>query len=536
MKKKLLSILLSLSLISGQTLIINAEETVVTGNADSIANPAKCTVTATVESHYTVIVPKELELTKNDDNSYRSIYQVKVEGDIAEDEYVRVVPENEIMLSTKGKDSVPIVVTQEIQNFMSTYYNGELLAEPTTVKLGETNIAEGSLNVKENYELSAGEWYGTLMFNIGLKSTLEASIEAGAYDSSGVQLANWDELVAMGFDIDNTSDSNNFKTTMDSNTARLANTVKVVIPNTVDTIGSSAFASCDTLTSVIIPESVTSIGDAVFKDCISLENANIPSSVTSIGEEVFCGCNQISSIMIPQGTSTIDFGSFAGCEALTSIIIPNSVTTIGEDAFSGCTNLTSVTIPSSVTRIESGAFFGCSSLKNVNIPNSVTEMGDYVFECCESLESIVIPEGVTEVGECMFWACTNLKSVTLPSNITEIKTCTFLECPSLEEIHIPANVKSIGESAFDSCTELKSIHLSDSVETLGSYAIAKCPNLTSITIPKSVKDIGYAALAYNTNLTTINYTGTEAEWNAITKGEFWNHDSPITTINFEYTE
>ena len=66
----------------------------------------------------------------------------------------------------------------------------------------------------------------------------------------------------------------------------------------------------------IIPDSVTSIGESAFSECSSLTSINIPDSVTSIGDH-----------------------AFSRCSSLTSITIPNSVTSIGENAFEGCYNL-----------------------------------------------------------------------------------------------------------------------------------------------------------------------------------------------------
>ncbi len=95
--------------------------------------------------------------------------------------------------------------------------------------------------------------------------------------------------------------------------AYIAKETNYTIPNSVTTIGDSAFAFCDSLTSINIPNSVTTIGNNAFELCYTLTSINIPNSVTTIGE-----------------------GAFNGCLCLTIINIPNSVTTIGKLAFCGC--------------------------------------------------------------------------------------------------------------------------------------------------------------------------------------------------------
>lgn len=58
----------------------------------------------------------------------------------------------------------------------------------------------------------------------------------------------------------------------------------VTIPDSVTSIGGSAFSGCSGLTSAIIPDSVTNIKNFVFYNCVSLTSVAIPNSVTSIGE------------------------------------------------------------------------------------------------------------------------------------------------------------------------------------------------------------------------------------------------------------
>ncbi len=72
---------------------------------------------------------------------------------------------------------------------------------------------------------------------------------------------------------------------------RNQNIKSYVIPNSVTSIGDSAFWGCRSLSDIVIPSSVTSIGDCAFWDCSSLSDIIIPSSVTSIGDSAFEDCN-----------------------------------------------------------------------------------------------------------------------------------------------------------------------------------------------------------------------------------------------------
>ena len=135
-------------------------------------------------------------------------------------------------------------------------------------------------------------------------------------------------------------------------------------------------------TNYTIPNSVITIGFSAFSCCESLTNINISNSVKIIGDRAFVDCKSLTSINISDSLKTIGNFAFSGCESLININIPNSVKTIGISAFGACYSLTSINIPNSVKTIGDRAFHDCQSLTNINIPNSVKTIGNLVFNYC----------------------------------------------------------------------------------------------------------------------------------------------------------
>ncbi len=278
---------------------------------------------------------------------------------------------------------------------------------------------------------------------------------------------------------------------------------RVTIPDSVTTIGNSAFFRCTGLTSVTIPDSVTVIGNDAFSGCTRLTGVTIPESVTAIGNGVFSGCAGLTSVTIPDGVTSIGNESFNGCTGLTGVTIPDSVTSIGNLAFFRCKGLTGVTIPHRVTVIGHSAFSLCTGLKDVTIPDGVTSIGNDAFNGCTGLTGVTIPDSVTEINDGVFSGCTGLTKVTIPDSVTAIGRSAFVNCTGLTGVTIPGSVKSIGMSAFYGCTGLTDVRIPDSVNIIVDFAFFGCTGLTSVTIPDSVVVIGYSAFSGCTGLTNV---------------------------------
>ncbi|MDB4503920.1 leucine-rich repeat protein, partial [Akkermansiaceae bacterium] len=159
-------------------------------------------------------------------------------------------------------------------------------------------------------------------------------------------------------------------------------------------------SGCTSLTSITIPDSVTSIGASAFAACTGLTSITIGNSVTSIGDYAFNGCTSLTSITIPDSVTSIGTAAFGGCTGLTSITIGNSVTSIGAGAFNGCTSLTSITIPDSVTSIGASAFAACTSLTEIIFQGAAPTVGSGVFTgVAAGANALVVNESLSSFGE-----------------------------------------------------------------------------------------------------------------------------------------
>jgi len=97
-------------------------------------------------------------------------------------------------------------------------------------------------------------------------------------------------------------------------------------------------------------------------------------------------------------------------------------------------------------------------------------------------------------------------------------------------IKFAEDVTYIGKGAFQDCSSLTSVTIPNSVTSIGNYAFASCTSLASVIIGNSVTSIGFFIFAACRSLTSISFTGTIAQWNAISKDPFWRDTTVPATV------
>ena len=202
-----------------------------------------------------------------------------------------------------------------------------------------------------------------------------------------------------------------YKGTMPENTS-------ISLKRDTISINNSAFVNCNGLERILIPDSVTTIGAEAFYGCTSLAIIMIPDSVTNIGGYAFNGCSGLTSIT---GSATNVIAVARQAKPTSFVVNITSGNIIDNYAFSECTGLTSIAIPDSVTSIGYSAFFGCKELTSVTIGKGITNIGDYAFYNCIGLKDVTFSDSVTSIGKNAFYNCQKLTSVTIPDSVTNIE-------------------------------------------------------------------------------------------------------------------
>ena len=310
----------------------------------------------------------------------------------------------------------------------------------------------------------------------------------------------------------------------------------VVVGSGIERIGEFAFEDFYELISVELPNTLTTIGCTAFIRCNRIERFEINKGgrYTSVDgiiytsdmcELVKCPAAKYGYVEIPYGVTNIANFAFYGCKNLSGVIIPNSVIAIGDAAFAGCTQIQEVYLPESIKYVGHGVFSGCSSLKRIDVSinnDSYTSYDGALYDD-EMFTLLSVPGGRNEVNiaDCSC-AIDSLSGASYVKFFRDNGWTAFSSGSNcIVRIVIPDALKVIGEWGFAGNKALGEVEIGAGVTNIEPYAFAYCYGLTNIVFRGNAPKVGSSAFnGVKEGCVCIVPVGSTG-W-GVDEGELWN--------------
>lgn len=333
------------------------------------------------------------------------------------------------------------------------------------------------------------------------------------------------------------------------------------------------------VTEVIIPDSITTIGNSAFFGYSELTTVSMGANVKTIGTNGFGACSKLSSITLPNGLEEIGNQAFFDT-ALAEVKIPGSVKVIRRAAFRDNKNLVTVKLLDGIEKIEDKAFNGCTNLANVTLGDGLKYMGGEVFSGThfqnndlnysnDIRDALYLNDVLVKVkeGDDTFTVRPGTRvladrcisgsydTINLPKSLryysNDAITCYYyLTAINVEEdneffksvdgnlyskdgktlykfcgantnenlvYEIPAGVTTIATGAFKGC-KFNTLTVANDVTTLGKAVFSEA-KIKNVVLGAGVTTIGEEGISNISKIETFTFQGTVAEWEAIEKDE-----------------
>ncbi len=282
----------------------------------------------------------------------------------------------------------------------------------------------------------------------------------------------------------------------------------VTLPNTITTIGGSAFADCPKLSGVKLPSSLTSIGASAFQNCTSLISASVTGNVTELSASVFADCVKLGNVTLPESLQKIGSSAFANCTSLSAVNLPASVTAIDSSAFLNCTNLKGdIALPAEIKTVGEFAFAGCKGITSVTIPNKAKEIKTEAFRDCTAMTACYVGKNINKIAENVFAGCDNLKKVVFGGSYVNIKD--VFDLGVVPTVYYPSTYKAEWDN-YKGIAPKKSYSPTTAISVSGNKTIVATKQLTlKIGITPNTSALGkvYYITSSNPAVATVDQNG-----------------------------
>lgn len=214
----------------------------------------------------------------------------------------------------------------------------------------------------------------------------------------------------------------------------------------LDRIADDAFNGNLNVTKLVLGDTITTIGRSAFIGCTNLRGELIlPDSLTSTGYHPFYN-TAIERVVFGSGMKQVNNWFMKENSALTSIKWNNVITSIGEKAFEKCSGVTTFEnqFPEDIKVVGTMAFHTMPNLTGDNRDLKLlklTSLGDTAFQNC-GIRSVELGGGVTSTRNAFFQA-KKLESVILHEGVKTVGWNCFPYCGALTNLVIPASIENV---------------------------------------------------------------------------------------------
>jgi len=180
---------------------------------------------------------------------------------------------------------------------------------------------------------------------------------------------------------------------------------------------------------------------------------------------------------------------------------------------------------------ESTGSYLSKNIKTCVIPDSITILGAGTFRRLENFEEFDT-NNVTYLGTNLFRK-TNLQTA-IVRKVTDVDDEGGWQFNDLETdltVIVTNDSETIPDYLIDDCYDANlKVIIQNNIKTIGQSSISSCYNMESLTIPASITLIKEYALSFS-SISELNYLGTKAQWNLVTKENGWCRDINTNKIH-----